>query len=324
MAGSLSPSELEVLLSGLSTEPAWRGAMRRPDGPGSADWDRYERFVQAAAARLGSDIKELFDEPVRIRAAIHRDDASDRAWMTVESRLMAVVGTACGPKRCLVSMDRRLIYAVIQRLTGTSTDPAQAISSDCSLTEIERRAAVPLINRLTSPLLGEALANSSLRFTEIELSPDEAQRHLTEERMLRIDVEVCRHAAVDGFALRIPDAEFEQIEVAGCVAEDGRPLAASRVYAVGQQNSPPVLEVVVGRTALSADDLAGLEPGDLIRTTIPAGQPAEVRQTDQTLFRGRIRLEAGRKAVRISEVVREMPVSAESIGTRPVRVVSEA
>jgi flagellar motor switch protein FliM len=323
MADVLTRSERESLLAALDSSPS-AGMQRSREMPGEIrrsgssrpEWDRALHAIHTAFAHdLTARCTDLVRTPVVVRLAkIHR--------LTYGEFILGLEIPACLnllkieplAGHALLQWSPAIVSRLVDRLLGGSVSTEVAAPTR-PLTEIELR----LLARITD------LALSSLREAWRDVCVLEPRMKLMETHPHLLPFGAHETAILEiAFDVEVGDA---QGRLGLCLPEEAIESLAKKLLVAGEASSatslpeigPPtvrslgddMVEMVVhlASTRLTADEIAGLEVGDVIVTDCPPDHPLEVRLDGAICFTGNAGHFQGHKGVRI---LARRPVAGES------------
>jgi len=314
----LSAAEIDALFDQASSgrppvESSDNGPGRRTRWLRTVDFSRPSKFGIDQQRRLRR-VMEVFCASAATRlSAEHRIDVEleviDAGQFTFanalasvpESSVAAVVETAGGETKMIMTAELILVLEVIERLLGGTGDTV----SERALTDIERVLARRLFGAFVECLSTTWYdgCGENLELGRIDPLGEGSQIVPGSEPTLVITVEARMARRSTTLALVVPwitvlpvAAAFASLDEAAGLADDPRSAAAVRA---GLREVSVDLRAEVGDTHLPLGDVLALRPGDIVKLDAMAGDDAAVYADAVPVHRARAGRSGTRRAVQI-------------------------
>jgi flagellar motor switch protein FliM len=314
----LSAAEIDALFDQASTgrppvESSDSGQGRRTRWLRTVDFSRPSKFGIDQQRRLRR-IMEVFCTSAATRlSAEHRIDVEleviDAGQFTFanamesvpESSVAAVVETAGGDTKMIMTAELILVLEVIERLLGGTGDTV----SERALTDIERVLARRLFGAFVECLSATwfDVCGESLELGRIDALGEGSQIVPGSEPALVITVEARMAGRSTTLALVVPwltllpvAAAFASPDEAAGLTDDPRAAAAVRA---GLREVSVDLRAEVGDTHLALGDVLALRPGDIVKLDAMAGDEAAVYADAVPVHRARAGRSGAHRAIQI-------------------------
>jgi flagellar motor switch protein FliM len=218
-----------------------------------------------------------------------------------ESSVAAVVETAGGDTKMIMTAELILVLEVIERLLGGTGDSV----SERALTDIERVLARRLFGAFVECLSATwyDVCAQNLELGRIDPLGEGPQIVPGSEPALVITVEARLARRSTTLALIVPwvtvapvAAAFASPDEAAGLSDDPRSAALVRA---GLREVAVDLRAEVGETHLALDDVLALRPGDVIKLDAMAGDDAAVYADGVPVHRARAGRSGARRAIQI-------------------------
>ena len=257
-----------------------------------------EVFCASAATRLSAEH--------RLEVELEVIDAGQFTFANAlasvpESSVAAVVETAGGETKMIMTAELILVLEVIERLLGGTGDSV----SERALTDIERVLARRLFGAFVECLSATwyDVCAESLELGRIDPLGEGPQIVPGSEPALVITVEARLSRRSTTLALIVPwvtvaplAAAFASPDEAAGLSDD--PRAAALVRA-GLREVDVDVRAEVGQTHLALDDVLALRPGDVVRLDAMAGDDTVVYADGVPVHRARAGRSGARRAIQI-------------------------
>jgi flagellar motor switch protein FliM len=257
-----------------------------------------EVFCTSAATRLSAEH--------RLEVELEVIDAGQFTFANAldsvpESSVAAVVETAGGDTKMIMTAELILVLEVIERLLGGTGDTV----SERALTDIERVLARRLFGAFVECLSATwfDVCGESLELGRIDALGEGSQIVPGSEPALVITVEARMAGRSTTLALVVPwvtllpvAAAFASPDEAAGLTDDPRSAAAVRA---GLREVSVDLRAEVGGTHLALADVLALRPGDIVKLDAMAGDDAAVFADAVPVHRARAGRSGTRRAVQI-------------------------
>jgi len=314
----LSAAEIDALFDQASSgrppaESSDNGQGRRTRWLRTVDFSRPSKFGIDQQRRLRR-IMEVFCASAATRlSAEHRLDVEleviDAGQFTFanaldsvpESSVAAVVETAGGDTKMIMTAELILVLEVIERLLGGTGDTV----SERALTDIERVLARRLFGAFVECLSATwfDVCGESLELGRIDALGEGSQIVPGSEPALVITVEARMAGRSTTLALVVPwvtllpvAAAFASPDEAAGLTDDPRAAAAVRA---GLREVSVDLRAEVGDTHLPLDAVLALRPGDIVKLDAMAGDDAAVYADAVPVHRARAGRSGTHRAIQI-------------------------
>ena len=314
----LSAAEIDALFDQASQgktspEPSDAGQGRRARWLRTVDFTRPSKFGIDQQRRLRR-IMEIFCSTASTRlSAEHRIDLSleviDAGQFTFanalesvpESSVAAVVETAGGDTKLLMTAELVLVLEVIERLLGGRGDGVV----ERQLTDIERVLARRLFGAFAECLSATwyDVCGASLELGRLDPLGEGPQIVPASEPTLVLTVEARLARRSTTLALVVPwatiapvAAAFASPDEAAGVSDDPRASAAVRA---GLAVVDVDLRAEVGATSMAIEDVLALRPGDVVKLDALAAEDAVLYADGTPVHRARAGRSGTRRAVQI-------------------------
>jgi flagellar motor switch protein FliM len=314
----LSAAEIDALFDQASTgrppvETGDSGQGRRTRWLRTVDFSRPSKFGIDQQRRLRR-VMEVFCASAATRlSAEHRIDVEleviDAGQFTFanalssvpESSVGAVVETAGGDTKMIMTAELILVLEVIERLLGGTGDTV----SERALTDIERVLARRLFGAFVECLSTTwfDVCGENLELGRIDPLGEGSQIVPGSEPTLVITVEARMARRSTTLALVVPwvtilpvAAAFASPDEAAGLNDDPRSAAAVRA---GLREVSVDLRAEVGDTHLALDEVLALRPGDIVKLDAMSGDDAAVYADAVPVHRARAGRSGTRRAVQI-------------------------
>ena len=314
----LSAAEIDALFDQASqgrppAEPSDAGQGRRARWLRTVDFTRPSKFGIDQQRRLRR-IMEIFCSTAATRlSAEHRIDMSlevlDAGQFTFanalesvpESSVAAVIETAGGDTKLLMTAELVLVLEVIERLLGGRGDGVV----ERQLTDIERVLARRLFGAFAECLSAtwHDVCGASLELGRLDPLGEGPQIVPASEPTLVLTVEARLARRSTTLALVVPwatiapvAAAFASPDEAAGLADDPRAAAAVRA---GLSVVDVNLRAEVGATSMAIEDVLALRPGDVVKLDALAAEDAVLYADGTPVHRARAGRSGTRRAVQI-------------------------
>jgi flagellar motor switch protein FliM len=322
MSEILSQSEIDGLLSDVS-------GGKSSSGEGSAA--KAEREVQSFDFRLPHRISK---NQLRIFQAVH-DSFSETFGTYLVSRLqsnvaievtsvdqlfyseyvLSIASPSClyvcriGESNALMIMELspQLVLAIVERLLGGSSEGER---EPRLITRIEQSIVKGIVQRALVDLQRSWKTISELSFTleRYESEGDFAQIAPTSEIVLVVSLEVMLNEkkfpmslcfptfALGSVLARLNRQHFSSMAVEKSSGEWSKEILAK----LGTTSLPAV--AILGESTLTLGELLALEPGDILRTSIPVDGEVKVTIGEKPRLWGRPGVSGGKTAIKVTRI----------------------
>ncbi len=260
----------------------------------------HETFCQTASSRLSAELRV----PMRLEVI----DVGQLTWSNAlaevpEPSISAIVELEPHRTRFLLTLEMPLVLAYIERVLGGGV--GRRIPSR-KLSDIDRALAGHVFEQLLDQLSvtwGD-LAEASLKLIDLEMQPESVQLAPLSEPTLCLSMEVRMDRDSSTMTLLLPYRAVEPVaDRLGVDAYDDNPddaeSAERMTKAMGGVDVQ--LRAEVAHMPITAQDVLGLKPGDVLRFGQPAAEGVTIFADETPVYRAKPGRHGNRRAVQVVE-----------------------
>lgn len=260
----------------------------------------HETFCQTASSRLSAELRV----PMRLEVI----DVGQLTWSNAlaevpDPSISAIVELEPHRTRFLMTLEMPLVLAFIERVLG---GPVGRRIPSRKLSDIDRALAGHVFEQLLDQLSvtwGD-LAESRLKLVDLEMQPESVQLAPLSEPTLCLSMEARMDRDSSTMTVLLPYRAIEPVaDRLGVDAyEDNAddPDVADRMHQV-MGNVDVQLRAEVAHMPISAEDVLGLKPGDVLRFGQAADQGVTVFADETAVYRAKPGRSGNRRAVQVLE-----------------------
>jgi flagellar motor switch protein FliM len=260
----------------------------------------HDTFCQTASTRLSAELRV----PMRLEVIDVGQLSYTNALAEVpEPSITAIVALQPHGTKLLLSVELPLILSIVERILG---GPVGRRVAGRKLSDIDRALAAHVFEQLLDQLsvTWTDLAESTLELVDLELQPETLQVAPLSEPTLCLSMEARLDRESSTMTLLIPYRAVEpvadQLGVDGYDEQDDDPDAAGRMHhALGSVDVQ--LRAEVAAVPLAAEQVLGLQAGDVLRFGRRADTGVTVFADETPVYRAQPGRHGNRRAVQVVE-----------------------
>jgi flagellar motor switch protein FliM len=265
----------------------------------------HDTFCQTASSRLSAELRV----PMRLEVI----DLAQLTWTNAlaevpDPSVSAVIELEPFGTKMLMTLELALILSIVERIIGGPVGRRVPVRK---LSDIDRALASHIFEQLLDQLsvTWHDLADATLRLRDLELQPETVQLAPLSEPTLCVSMEARLDRDSSTVSLLIPYRSVEpvaaRLETDGYFEGESDNDSSDRMHralsAVDVQ-----LRAEVASTALAAEDVLALKPGDVLRFGRPAASGVTIFADETPVYRAKPGRHGNKRAVQVLDRLGEL------------------